>query len=167
SSDPAPNRIHIRGDLVTGAFAYTKPRATPDCGDIFQDDNTDVYGGSIADDIHSRPRIWAVFKSEDDPNVRADDIAHVLGTIVVHEVLHASGLLQCKWMQGDITGHNDPRFERGKGHRYASGQHLMDTFAMVTPEVLVGRSNTPSGPRPDLANDSFAANYLLLIHPKP
>jgi hypothetical protein len=163
----APNKIHLLGDVVADAYAWTKRRDPPDCGDVFQNDNTEIYVGSIAEDIRTRPFLWATFKRDDGDDLRADDVGHILGTIVLHEVLHASGLLQCTWMQGDVTGHNDPRFERGSGHRYDSGKHLMDTFAMVAPEALIGRGATATSPRPRLANDSFSANYLQLIHPRP
>jgi len=162
----ASNTVHILEDVVAGTFAWTKKPETPDCGDLFQNDVTEVYVGTIADDIHSRP-IWAILKRTDGEATRADDIGHMLGIIVAHEILHASGLLQCVWMQGDATGHNDPRFERGRGHRYQSGQVLLDTFAMVPPEVLIGRSSPTTVTRSQLANDTFAANYLRLIHPRP
>lgn len=160
----SPNKIYIVKDRDERAYARTIVPNNNNCGGKKTGTETQVYIGTLKHDITTRRPSWAVL-DHGNPVRLSEDIAQTVGTIIAHEVLHAVGLLQCGWMQGDEGAHHDPRFERGSGRRYASGEHLMDPFTRVSPKGLVGRHAPAATDRNDLLNDSFSANYLRMIHP--
>jgi len=168
-SATADNVAIISGDVVKGYYGKTDPRpdGKPDCGDTAQDDSITIWAGSVDSDMRDRPTMWSLLAKTDTLEMRINDLGHIFGTLVAHEILHAAGLVGCTWMQGNSGSHNDPHFERGLHKRFDFGNNLMDPFESVDPSRLIGRKDTSSTPRSKLKNDAFSASYLRIIHPKP
>lgn len=164
----ASNKVRFTGTAEADLFGATLPRGdgSTDCGDVAQDDLINIYVGSLHTDIVTRRTIWQLLDTGDPRSMRITDLAHILGTLAAHEILHASGLVRCEWMQGDPRGHNNARFEIGRPKRYGAGSHLMDTFAAVDPATMIGRTDRTTAPRQKLVHDDFSASYLQLIHPR-
>lgn len=163
----APNRIRVVDETEPrGRFGVTLD--PEDCGDQLQNASIYAYIGSLAEHIRANPPLWAILdKEKDNSDLRADDFGHLLGTVIAHEILHATGLLVCPWMQG-YDGHNDPKFLLGHmGKRYGNGFHLMDPFERVPPTMLIGRDDSSFPARRLLLHDTFSKSYLSLVHPRP
>jgi len=160
-------KISVAGSNNSGKFGQTFVPPSVGCTEVTPQVFIEIYAGSIRDSIAAKKVLWSILSPSDGESVREDDIAQILGSVIAHEALHVAGLVRCSWMMGDGDWHNNASVAPNGTHRFGNGLHLMDSFSVVLPPALIGRSSNGAAQRDLLAQDAFSRSFVHSLYPRP
>ncbi len=149
---------------------------TPDgCSTAPPLDRSRVNVGAFAQSMIDKPSYWQPMSPGDGIALRTEDLAWALAQTVIHEALHALGLVNCSWMDHDgIDPHHNPLGARWNGHEYSekdlsgNGLHLMDSGLRAPGWKLLGeKGRTERGTRTYRRLNNLNMEYLTGVLARP
>ena len=112
-----------------------------DCGNHELTGESKIHVGSFAESMKQERLLWWPMSKQDSYDIRVEDVARVLASTALHELMHGMGLVTCGWMSEDSqdAGHNDRSLHGGtRGIPNGGGWHLMDSGTRTYGYQLLG-----------------------------